>query len=78
MAEAFEISRLEIEILRVLSESTEPIGSRLLQRELEKRGFFLSERTVRYHLQLLELKGLVAGHDMEELGLPYNAESFRR
>jgi repressor of nif and glnA expression len=63
MAEAFEISRLEIEILRVLSESTEPIGSRLLQRELEKRGFFLSERTVRYHLQLLELKGLVAGHE---------------
>jgi repressor of nif and glnA expression len=63
MAEAFEISRLEIEILRVLSESAEPVGSRLLQRELEKRGFFLSERTVRYHLQLLELKGLVAGHE---------------
>jgi repressor of nif and glnA expression len=63
MAESVEISRLEIEILRVLSESTEPIGSRLLQRELEKRGFFLSERTVRYHLQLLELKGLVAGHE---------------
>jgi repressor of nif and glnA expression len=54
---------LEIEILRVLSESAEPVGSRLLQRELEKRGFFLSERTVRYHLQLLELKGLVAGHE---------------
>ncbi|MEM2394171.1 MAG: NrpR regulatory domain-containing protein [Candidatus Bathyarchaeia archaeon] len=54
---------MEIEILRILSESAEPVGSRLLQRELEKRGFFLSERTVRYHLQLLELRGLVAGHE---------------
>ncbi|MEM2909953.1 MAG: NrpR regulatory domain-containing protein [Nitrososphaerota archaeon] len=63
MVESVEVSRLEIEILRILSESAEPVGSRLLQRELEKRGFFLSERTVRYHLQLLELKGLVAGHE---------------
>jgi repressor of nif and glnA expression len=63
MTDVVEISRLEIELLRVLSESAEPVGSRLLQRELEKRGFFLSERTVRYHLQLLELKGLVAGHE---------------
>ncbi|MBS7634697.1 DUF128 domain-containing protein [Candidatus Bathyarchaeota archaeon] len=63
MVKSVEISRLEIEILRILSESAEPVGSRLLQRELEKRGFFISERTVRYHLQLLELKGLVAGHE---------------
>ncbi|MCL7393381.1 MAG: NrpR regulatory domain-containing protein [Thaumarchaeota archaeon] len=58
-----EISRLELEILRILSETTKPIGSRLLQRELEKRGFLLNERTIRYHLRLLELKGLVAGHE---------------
>jgi repressor of nif and glnA expression len=63
MAKSFEISRVEIEILRVLSESSEPVGSRLIQRELGKRGFFLSERAVRYHLQMLELKGLVAGHE---------------
>ncbi|MEM2254778.1 MAG: NrpR regulatory domain-containing protein [Candidatus Bathyarchaeia archaeon] len=63
MVGSSEVSRLEIEILRILSESAEPVGSRLLQRELEKRGFFLSERTVRYHLQLLELRGLVAGHE---------------
>jgi len=63
MVEVVKISRLDVEILRVLSESAKPVGSRLLQRELEKRGFFLSERTVRYHLQLLELKGLVAGHE---------------
>jgi repressor of nif and glnA expression len=63
MAKPAESSRLEVEILRILSEAAEPIGSRLLQRELERRGFFVSERTVRYHLQMLELKGLVAGHE---------------
>jgi repressor of nif and glnA expression len=63
MDESYEISRKEIEILRILSESTEPIGSTIIRRELEKRGFFLSERTIRYHLQMLELKGLVSGHE---------------
>jgi repressor of nif and glnA expression len=58
-----EVSRLEIEILRILSESTEPVGSRLIQQKLEKRGFFLSERAIRYHLKLLEMRGLVAGHE---------------
>jgi repressor of nif and glnA expression len=55
-------TRKEIEILRVLSEYNEPVGSTLLARELRKKGFLLSERTVRYHLQLLELKGLAEGH----------------
>ncbi|MEM2541257.1 MAG: NrpR regulatory domain-containing protein, partial [Candidatus Methanomethylicia archaeon] len=63
MARSDEVSRREIEILRILSESREPIGSTLIRRELEKRGIFISERTVRYHLQLLELKGLVSGHE---------------
>jgi len=63
MTEPYEISRKEIEILKILSESTEPIGSTLIRRELEKRGFFLSERTIRYHLRSLELKGLVSGHE---------------
>jgi len=63
MIESTEISRLEIEMLRILSESAEPVGSRMLKRELEKRGIFLNERTVRYHLQLLELRGLVTGHE---------------
>jgi len=63
MAEPWELSRKEIEILRILSESPEPIGSTFIRRELEKRGFFLSERTVRYHLKMLELRGLVSGHE---------------
>ncbi|MCD6528939.1 DUF128 domain-containing protein [Candidatus Bathyarchaeota archaeon] len=56
-----ESLRKELEILRVLSEHNEPIGSTLIRRELMRRGFFLSDRTVRYHLQLLEAKGLVKG-----------------
>jgi repressor of nif and glnA expression len=73
-----ESTRKEIEILRILSEFDSPVGSTLLKRELRKRGFLLSERTVRYHLLLLETKGFVLGHNrrgrtitpkgLEELG----------
>ncbi|PVX24137.1 MAG: NrpR transcriptional repressor [Candidatus Bathyarchaeum sp.] len=78
MSQGNDSARKEIEILRILSEFDGPVGSTLLKRELRKRGFLLSERTVRYHLQLLEAKGFLAGHNrrgrtitsqgMEELG----------
>lgn len=55
--------RKQIEILRILSEYERPVGSFLIRRELAKRGFFLSERAVRYHLKLLEERGLVEGHE---------------
>jgi repressor of nif and glnA expression len=58
-----ESTRKEIEMLRILSEFDSPIGSTLLKRELRKRGFLLSERTVRYHLLQLETKGFVMGHN---------------
>ena len=63
MSHENDSTRKEIEILRILSEFDSPVGSTLLKRELRKRGFLLSERTVRYHLQLLEAKGFVLGHD---------------
>ena len=63
MAQWVESARKEIEILRGLSEFDNPVGSTLLRRELRKRGFILSERTIRYHLQLLEAKGFVMGHE---------------
>jgi repressor of nif and glnA expression len=63
MSQGNESARKEIEILRILSEFDDPVGSTLLKRELRKRGFLLSERTVRYHLQLLEAKGFVLGHE---------------
>lgn len=34
----------------------------MLSRELWKRGFLLSERAIRYHLQLLQARGLIHGH----------------
>jgi len=34
-----ESLRKELEILRVLSEQSEPVGSTLIRRELMKRGF---------------------------------------
>jgi repressor of nif and glnA expression len=63
MDSSHELSRKEIEILRILSEFSEPVGSTLIRRELEKRGFFLSDRTIRYHLRMLELRGLVSSHN---------------
>jgi len=63
MAQLSESARKEVEILRVLSEFDRPVGSTLLRQELRKRGFLLSERTIRYHLQLLEVKGFVLGHE---------------
>lgn len=78
MSQGNESDRKEIEILRILSEFDNPVGSTLLKRELRKRGFLLSERTVRYHLQLLEARGFLFGHNrrgrtitsqgLEELG----------
>ena len=61
--EAYEISPKELEILKALSESPKPMSSSLIKRELEKRGVFVSERTIRYHLKTLEMKGLVSKHD---------------
>ena len=63
MSQGNKSVRKEVEILRILSEFDSPVGSTLLKRELKERGFFLSERTVRYHLQLLEAKRFVLGHD---------------
>jgi len=63
MSQGNESTRKGIEILRILSEYDSPVGSTLLKRELRKRGFLLSERTVRYHLLLLEAKGFLLGHN---------------
>jgi len=63
MAQLGESARKEIEILRILSGFDRPVGSTLIRQELRKRGFLLSDRTIRYHLQLLEAKGFVLGHE---------------
>jgi len=57
--------RKEIEILRILSEHREPIGSIVIRSELFRRGFLLSDRAIRYHLKILEERGLVRGVGVE-------------
>ena len=52
-----ETERKIISILKVLSESTGPLGSITIARELERHGIFLSERAVRYHLRITDERG---------------------
>ena len=54
---SFETERKVISILKVLSESTEPLGSITIARELERHGIFLSERAIRYHLRITDERG---------------------
>jgi len=60
-----DAERKMISILKVLSESSEPLGSITIARELERYGIFLSERTVRYHLRITDERGFTQplGHD---------------
>lgn len=53
-----DIERKVILILKILHESPEPMGARLVAREMGERGVKLSERTVRYHLKIMDERGL--------------------
>ncbi len=44
-------------ILKVLSESSEPLGSIAIARKLEELGLSLNQRTVRYHLRIADERG---------------------
>jgi repressor of nif and glnA expression len=52
-----DTERKVISILKVLSESSDPLGSTTIARELEGHGVYLSERTVRYHLKIMDERG---------------------
>jgi len=52
-----DTERKIVSILKILSESSEPLGSIMIARELEQRGIFLSERAVRYHLRIADERG---------------------
>ena len=54
-----------ISILKVLSESSESLGSITIARRLEDEGVFLSDRAVRYHLRIADERGYTqpAGRD---------------
>ncbi|OGO06102.1 MAG: hypothetical protein A2Y60_06625 [Chloroflexi bacterium RBG_13_54_9] len=56
--ETSEVERKAIAILKILSDSQEPLGGRAIARRLSDVGIELSERAVRYHLKLMDERGL--------------------
>lgn len=53
-----DMERKLLGILRVLAESDGPVGARAIATKLAVEGIELSERTVRYHLRLMDERGL--------------------
>lgn len=56
--ESQSVERKEIAIMRILSDSPEPLGARVIAQQLKHHGFELGERAVRYHLGLMDERGL--------------------
>ena len=56
--ETQEVERKVLSMLRVLSDSQEPLGARVIARRLKDLGVELGERAVRYHLKLMDERGL--------------------
>jgi repressor of nif and glnA expression len=72
--QAQEVERKVIAILRILSQSSEPLGARVISHRLKDHGIELSERAVRYHLKLMDERGFTesVGRDgrlITQLGL---------
>ena len=57
MFESQSVARKELAILRILSDSPDPLGARVIAHNLKDYGFELGERAVRYHLKLLDERG---------------------
>ncbi len=53
-----DVERKGLLILKILSESPDPVGARVIAGRMKDSGLDLSERTVRYHLKLMDNKGL--------------------
>jgi hypothetical protein len=58
--EIHEVERKVISILKILSESREPVGARVIAFRLKDHGVYLTQRAVGYHLQLLDERGLTS------------------
>ncbi len=72
--ETQEVKRKEHLILKILNDSSQPLGARIIGRHLKDRGVNLGERAVRYHLKLLDERGLTRlvsrdGRLITELGV---------
>jgi repressor of nif and glnA expression len=72
--ETQDVERKTIAILRILGQSSEPVGARIISHKLKGQGIELSERAVRYHLKLMDERGFTqsVGRDgrlITQLGL---------
>jgi hypothetical protein len=72
--ETQEVERKVISILKILSDSQEPLGARVIAYRLKDYGVELGERAVRYHLKLTDERGLTQlvgreGRVITELGI---------
>jgi len=56
--ETQDVERKIISMLRILSDSKAPLGSRVIARRLKDCGIELGERAVRYHLKIMDERGL--------------------
>jgi repressor of nif and glnA expression len=56
--ETQDVERKVISILKVLDDSQEPIGGKVIAQRLKGCGIELGERAVRYHLKLMDSRGL--------------------
>jgi len=68
-----ELNKTMVSILRVLDRYSDVVGSREISRQLKFYGVDLTERTVRYHLRILDERGLTEvfgkeGHRITEKG----------
>lgn len=53
-----DIERKVLLILKILHENSESLGARVIARKMSEQGVQLSERTVRYHLKIMDERGL--------------------
>ncbi len=62
--ETRDVERKITAILKILSDAQAPMGSRMISGLLEEQGIYLGERAVRYHLKIMNERGLTrsAGH----------------
>jgi hypothetical protein len=56
--ETHDVERKIVAILEILSDSKEPLGGRIISRRLREKGIELGERAVRYHLKIMDERGL--------------------
>lgn len=57
--ETQDVEHKVLAILNILEDSPEAVGSRIIARRLKDKGVTLGERAVRYHLKLMDERGLI-------------------